>query len=279
MTAYKIYQVDAFTDNMFCGNPAAVMPLGTFFTEQMMQNIAQENNLAETAFVVTRPDNSYDLRWFTPNAEIEFCGHATIATAHVLIHELGHIAPLTFHTQIGELVVKDSIQGYVLCAPNYPCQPIDMDVQLGHVFGGGILGAYRAVNNVYIEFKSANAVKNFTPDIAAITHYLNEISTHTLMGVSIMSAGDGVFSEYDFVSRHFAPLHGVPEDPVTGSAHSALAPYWAKKLGNNGVDKVHMTAFQCSERGGILHLYVTPQNVQITGQAITYLKGEVFLSP
>lgn len=284
MTAYPIYQIDAFTDTLFSGNPAAVMPLDGFFTDENMQNIAQENNLAETAFVVTRGDGSYDLRWFTPKAEIEFCGHATIASAHVLIHELGHLAPLVFHTQIGELTVKHSEQGYTLCAPNYTSQKIPIDAALTQAFGPNIISAHKAVNNIYVELANAQAVKDYAPNMAAIANYLMSLSKKTLHGASIMAAGykggEGNFANYDFVSRHFAPLHGVPEDPVTGSAHSALGPFWAKRLGQGegGVDKAHMTALQCSERGGVLHLHVRPGEVQITGRALTYLKGEIYLS-
>lgn len=278
MTTYPIYQIDAFTDTLFGGNPAAVMPLDGFFTDKIMQNIAQENNLAETAFVVSRDDGSYDLRWFTPKAEIEFCGHATIASAHVLIHELGWQAPIVFHTQIGKLTVKHGEQGYTLCAPNYASQQISIDAALTQAFGTDIISAHKAVNNIYVELASAQAVKDYAPNMAAISNYLMSLSNKTLHGTSIMAAGGGSFANYDFVSRHFAPLHGVPEDPVTGSAHSALGPFWAKRLGQNGEGKTHMTALQCSERGGVLHLHVRPDEVQITGRALTYLKGEIYFT-
>ena len=253
-------------------------PWTVFLPTKLCKTLPKKNNLAETAFVVSREDGSYDLRWFTPKAEIEFCGHATIASAHVLIHELGRQAPIVFHTQIGKLTVKHGEQGYTLCAPNYASLQIPIDAALIQAFGPDIISAHKAVNNIYVELASAQAVKDYAPNMAAISNYLMSLSNETLHGTSIMAVGDGSFANYDFVSRHFAPLHGVPEDPVTGSAHSALGPFWAKRLGQNSVDKAHMTALQCSERGGVLHLHVRPDEVQITGQALTYLKGEIYLS-
>ncbi|MBL4871530.1 MAG: PhzF family phenazine biosynthesis protein [Robiginitomaculum sp.] len=275
MTIYPLYQIDAFASEIFSGNPAAVMPLSASLPDKVMQNIAQENNLAETAFIVQRADGDYDLRWFTPNAEIEFCGHATIASAHVLIAELGHSPMVVFHTQIGKLDVTHTKLGYTLKAPLYQSSSIPIDKVINKVFGKNIVGVYHARNNIYVELVSAQAVKDFTPDMGAIADYLASLSKDMFMGVSIMAEGNGDFRQYDFISRHFAPLHGVPEDPVTGSAHSALAPFWAKRL--NG--KTELLAYQCSKRGGELVLSVGTDAVYITGQAITYLRGEIFLTP
>ncbi|PHR91785.1 MAG: hypothetical protein COA69_11445 [Robiginitomaculum sp.] len=287
MTTYPLYQVDAFTQTLFEGNPAAIVPLDVFLPDDILQSIAIENNLAETAFVVARTDGSYDLRWFTPSAEIDFCGHATIATAHVLFEEHAQNTPpqdpLVFHTQIGTLnVTRAQIgkaekttgkSGYVLHAPNYPCRPLAIDEYMIAAFGEDIRSASIA-NNIYLEFANAETVQNYTPLMVAITHMLEKHSASMPkpLGVSIMAPGNGKWANYDFVSRHFCPLHGIPEDPVTGSAHSALAPFWAARLGKN-----QLTAFQCSPRGGLLHLHVYPDAVHIIGQAVSYLRGEITL--
>lgn len=278
MTTYPLYQVDAFTQTLFRGNPAAIVPLDTFLPDDILQSIATENNLAETAFVVPRADGTYDLRWFTPSTEIDFCGHATIATAHVLFEEHAQNRPaknpLVFHTQIGTLNVTRSKAGYVLHAPNYPTRPLAIDKDMIAAFGDDIRGASIA-NNIYLEFANAKTVQNYTPRMAAITHMLeiHSASTPEPLGVSIMAPGNGKWADYDFVSRHFCPLHGISEDPVTGSAHSALAPFWAARLGKN-----KLTAFQCSPRGGLLHLHVYPNAVHIIGQAVSYMRGEITLS-
>ena len=248
MKTLPIYQIDAFTDILFGGNPAAVVPLDRFLPGALMQTIAAENNLSETAFVAPRSDGSFDLRWFTPASEIEFCGHATVAAAHTLIQELGHDAPLTFHTQIGVLTVAQSGAGYTLRAPNYPMTPLPVTDTLKAAFGPALITAYAARNNIYIEFNTAEDVHSFIPDMGLIAGVLKaQTKAHgpADMGASIMAIGDGRFAKYDFVSRHFAPLHGVPEDPVTGSAHSALGPFYADKLG-----KTKLSACQCSVRSG-----------------------------
>ena len=276
MALYSLYQIDAFTDQLFSGNPAAVVPLKNFLPVDTMLAIAQENNLSETAFIVPRSDGSYDLRWFTPAAEIEFCGHATIASAHALFTELGACSPLVFHTEIGVLKVGVSDNGYTLYAPNFAAKEIPITHDIIDAFGPGIISAHLAANNIYIELKDAQTIYSYQPDIPAISTLLRAIAaegkTRAHLGASIMAAGDGEFARFDFVSRHFAPLHDVDEDPVTGSAHSVLAPYWAKRLG-----KTKMTACQCSARGGILHLDVRDDSVLITGKAVTYLRGEITL--
>ncbi|PHR55191.1 MAG: phenazine biosynthesis protein PhzF family [Robiginitomaculum sp.] len=271
MNTYTLYQIDAFTSELFKGNPAAIVPLPAFLPDALMQNIAAENNLSETAFIVQRSDNHYDLRWFTPTSEIEFCGHATIASAHALIHEMGVPSPIVFHTQIGELKVSTSKAGYTLCAPNYPCVEIPISAEITAAFGINICGAYRAHNNLYIELETPKQVHEFTPDMPSITKLLDTYSDETNFGVSIMAQGShDRQTHFDFVSRHFCPLHGIPEDPVTGSVHSALAPFWAQRLG-----KTKLLACQCSPRSGVLHLDVFADEVQITGHAITYMQGQI----
>jgi len=279
MITVPIYQIDAFTDALFGGNPAAVVPLKTFLPDRLMQIIAAENNLSETAFVAPRKDGSFDLRWFTPTAEIEFCGHATIATAHTLIAELGHAAPLIFHTQIGALSVTHSGAGYTLRAPNYPMKPLPITDALRAAFGPDLRAAYMARNNIYLELKDAVSVHSFAPNMQLIGNLLTDIASgsgrtpqdQANMGATIMAAGDDEqFARYDFVSRHFAPMHGVDEDPVTGSAHAALAPFYADKFG-----KTKLTACQCSARSGDLWLEVLDDAVLITGKAVTYMRGDI----
>lgn len=278
MPTYTLYQIDAFTDTVFKGNPAAVIPLEAFPADDILQSIALENNLAETAFVVARTDGSYDLRWFTPAIEMDFCGHATIATAHALVQEMGVTSPITFHVQIGRLTVSHSQAGYTLYAPNYPATPLPIDEALRAEFGNNIVSAYIA-NNLYVELPTAHDVQGYTPDMVAITRILTAHSTpDNILGISIMAKGTKDMKEtkdtgeYDFVSRHFCPLHGIDEDPVTGSAHSGLGPIWADKL-----NKTILHACQCSPRGGDLSLKVKPDTVEITGQAVTYLRGEIVL--
>jgi PhzF family phenazine biosynthesis protein len=284
MTNLRLFQVDAFAQDIFSGNPAAVVPLEAFLPDTVMQKIAAENNLAETAFFVARPDlhtdnvpgQHYDLRWFTPNVEIEFCGHATIASAHVLIAELGVESPIVFHTQIGALTVSLSEGGYSLRAPRYAMTPVVIDDELRRVFGPSMMAAYLAVNNLYIEYEKAEMVSGYVLNSADIRAILLDLMKarggKTPFGVSIMAPGTGALSEYDFVSRHFAPLHGVDEDPVTGSAHSALGPFWGERLA-----KTNMQACQCSARRGELQIVIHEDSVDITGPAITYLRGSIDL--
>ncbi len=269
ITTLPLYQVDAFTDKLFGGNPAAVIPVDKFPAASLMQQIALENNLSETAFIEPRKDGSFNLRWFTPAMEVEFCGHATIASAHVLIAEMGTDAPIIFHTQIGPLTVDIARQGYTLHAPNYAMSEIEQGEDTKAVFETDILGIYHATNNIYVEFEDEKSVREFTPNIAAIRALCE---SRNQLALSIMAVSDAG-SDFDFVSRHFAPLFDIDEDPVTGSVHSALAPFYAKTLG-----KSVMTACQCSARSGVLHLKVLKDEVQITGQAVTYLRGQISLT-
>lgn len=277
---YTLYQIDAFTHTVFKGNPAAVVSFTEFPSDEILQSIAAENNLAETAFVVKRPDGdngkggSYDLRWFTPTLEMDFCGHATIAASHALIHEMGETAPLTFHAQIGILRVDHGPAGYTLIAPKFKARTLPVDAFMTTAFGKTILSAYIA-NNLYIELPNAADVESHVPDMSAITALLAHHSTpDNILGVSLMAkGGHKKAGKYDFVSRHFCPLHGIDEDPVTGSAHSGLGPIWADRLG-----KAHLLALQCSSRAGELSLNVTSDTVEITGKAITYLRGEIIFN-
>ncbi len=255
------YQVDAFAEKLFSGNPAAVMKLGAFLPDEMMQQIALENNLSETAFVVPS-GNHFKLRWFTPTVEIEFCGHATVATAHVLAAEYGLTPPFAFETQIGRLSVdiKDGL--YVLDAPISKAVPTDITEAMRAAFPVELDGAFLAGNNFYLVFENTEDVRAIKPDMSKII----PLSNH---GVGITAKGEG---EYDCVSRFFVPAQGIDEDPVTGSAHAAIGPYWAKRLG-----KTALKAYQASARGGMLWLNVGTDRLTISGRAVTYMQGELRL--
>jgi len=271
MNTYPIYQVDAFTNKLFAGNPAAVVPLDRFFHTEKMQALATENNLSETAFVVARSDGSYDLRWFTPTHEVDFCGHATIATAHIILSELNKPSPIIFHTKIGSLQVSLGSDGCEMCAPIFPMNEIEMTSLFRTTFDNLPTGAWRSRKNIYLLFPSADAVAKFIPDFSAVKALSAQKGVDD--GIVIMAAGDGHFEKYDFVSRYFVPAFGINEDPVTGSNHASLAPFWAKRL-----DKTKMLAYQASPRGGELKLRLEHDKVFITGQAVTYMRGEFYLS-
>ena len=258
-----IYQADAFTDTLFQGNPAAVVPCEAFPRAEVMQAIAMENNLSETAFVVRRGE-SWDIRWFTPTVEIEFCGHATVASAHILRTELGAKFPLHLNAQIGALTVEHDKRGYHLDAPAYTPREIEITNAIKSAFPIEIEAAFAARDNIYIVTPDAQTVREFAPNF----HKIAALGDHGV-GLTAIGGHEG----YDFTSRLFFPAIDIDEDPVTGSAHCALGPYWAKRLG-----KTTMIAHQASARGGHLVLNVSPERVVLTGQAVTYLRGEISLS-
>lgn len=260
-SSLRMYQVDAFTQTLFSGNPAAVIKLETFLPDAMMQNIAMENNLAETAYVVQRKTpNTYDLRWFTPTVEIDFCGHATVATAHILKTAYDLSPPFHFHTQVGELVVDFKDDLYVMDAPAFPAKSTDITEAMREAFPVEITSAFRASSDLYLVLENAAAVETLTPDIAAILPLSNR-------GVGITAKGTGGF---DCVSRFFVPAQGIDEDPVTGSAHAAIGPFWADKLG-----KTQLVARQASARGGTLYLDIQGDRLTISGHAVTYMRAEI----
>ena len=262
MNALTFYQVDAFASKVFEGNPAAVMKLDAFLPDNVMQNIALENNLSETAFVV--PDgNTYKIRWFTPSCEIDFCGHATIATAHVLSHEYGLTPPFNFEGKIGALSVDFKQGRYVLSAPINPAQATKFTPAMIEAFPAAIEGAFRAGDDLHIVFKNEEEIEAFRPDISKIL----PLST---LGVGITARSSS--GKYDCISRYFVPAIGIDEDPVTGAAHAAIGPYWAKRLG-----RAKIIAYQASARGGVLHIEVDEARVYIAGEAVTYAKGQIFL--
>jgi len=264
----SLYQVDAFTRDVFCGNPAAVCPTDAWLSVEVMQKLAMENNLSETAFVV--PDESgaadYGLRWFTPVGEIDLCGHATLATAWVLFNKLGIDQDrVTFTTQYsGILTVSRGDDGLLnMDFPAYPPRPAPHHKFLDAALGGPALEFYAAPNGMKMAvLGSAQAVENLKVRFDAVAE-LGE------KGVIVTARGD---ADIDFVSRYFTPKEGVPEDPVTGSAHCVLAPYWAKRLKK---DTFH--ARQVSRRGGDVYCALNGDRVRLSGHAVLYSKGEVYI--
>jgi PhzF family phenazine biosynthesis protein len=257
-----IYQADAFTDKLFGGNPAAICPLDEWLPDEVMQKIAIENNLAETAFFV-KNDAGYDLRWFTPEYEIDLCGHATLASAHILFTELGHKEDtINFETvKAGTLSVTKDGDKYTMDFPSRPAILIEPPIGLAEALGEKQPLEVLRSRDYFLVYGSENDIKEISPDFFA----LSKMDT---VGVIVTAPGKDV----DFVSRFFAPGAGIPEDPVTGSAHCNLIPYWAGKLGKN---KLH--AYQLSARKGELWCELKGDRVLMSGKAVTYLKGEIFI--
>lgn len=263
----RYFHVDAFAQSPFTGNPAGVCPLETVLPTALMQQIAAENNLAETAFIVPRPDTpaEYDIRWFTPAVEIDLCGHATLASAHVLFAHLGFSGgEITFHSQSGPLRVSREPDGRLtLDFPSRPPQELTTHpIGLTDALGATPLRVL-AARDLLVVFGSEAQVLALKPDFVRIA---------ALEYVGVIATAPGT-NGVDFVSRFFAPRVGVPEDPVTGSAHSTLIPFWAEKLG-----KTELRARQISPRGGDLWCQLREgDRVGISGYAVTYAAGEIMV--
>jgi PhzF family phenazine biosynthesis protein len=258
----RITQVDAFTDTPFAGNPAAVCLLPAPRDEGWMQSVAREMNLSETAFLVRAADG-YDLRWFTPSVEVALCGHATLASAHVLWED-GHLPPAQqarFHTKSGLLTGDRAGEWIELDFPAKREEPASAPAGLAEALG--VTPKYVGKNqfDYLVEIDGEVAVRRLTPNHAAL-------AALPVRGVIVTSRADS--PGYDFVSRFFAPGSGVPEDPVTGSAHCALGPYWQSRLG-----KSDLVAYQASPRGGVVRVRVARDRVKLGGKAVTVLKGEL----
>lgn len=254
-----IFQVDAFAGSVFSGNPAAVCPLGEWLPDETLQAIATENNLSETAFFV-RQNGHFDLRWFTPACEVDLCGHATLGTAHVLfdeLHEPGDL--LRFQTKSGELIVRRDGDRLAMDFPARPPAPVEPDPALVSAIGGSPVEIL-AARDYLIRYGAAQEVRSLSPNMEALKKIDRFAFIATAPGV-----------DCDFVSRFFAPGKGVPEDPVTGSAHCTLIPYWAKELG-----KTNLHARQISARGGELFCELRGDRVQIAGYTALFLKGSIF---
>ncbi len=261
----KMYQVDAFTDHLFGGNPAAVLILDNWLSDAVMLAIAQENNLAETAFVKARPDGAWDLRWFAPAHEVDFCGHATLATAHILFSQSPSTTLLLFHTRVGELRVSKVENGYRLDVPRLSPEFIDtLPQEIAGIFAEPAICIFRNFENVFADLGSADAVRSFIPDLAAIAR-LGHVGL-------VVTGKEEQAGKAHFVSRYFAPGAGIPEDPVTGSIHATLVPYWASRLG-----QVKLKAYQASARGGWLDCELTEDRVFLEGNAVTFMEATIFL--
>jgi predicted PhzF superfamily epimerase YddE/YHI9 len=253
-----LYQVDAFTTRLFGGNPAAVVLLDAWLPDSVLAAIAAENNLAETAFVIPRADAS-PLRWFTPTVEVDLCGHATLAAADVVFrYRFPKLDRLTFSTRSGELAVTRDGTLLKMDFPARPGKPIAVTDALAAALGARPREAYMARDLLAI-FGSESEVRSLRPDFA-------RVASLDAFAVIVSAPGDTV----DFVSRFFAPGAGIPEDPVTGSSHCTLVPYWAARLAKNT-----LTAKQLSPRGGDLLCELHGERVVIAGQVVEYLRGEI----
>lgn len=259
---YRLYQIDAFTDKVFSGNPAAVCPLDKWISDDLLQKIAMENNLAETAFFVKK-DNGYQIRWFTPKTEVDLCGHATLAAAYVLFNYENHIEDtINFYSiRSGKLTVSKQDNSFVLNFPIDIYESIELSEDLKYCFDILPIYALKGKTDYVLVFETENQIEKIKPD-------LKQIAKLGGRGVIITAKGDKV----DFVSRFFAPQSGIDEDPVTGSAHTTLTPYWLKRL-----DKTELTAIQISERKGYLHCNLLDDRVEISGNAKLYLIGEIYI--
>ncbi len=257
-----MYQVDAFTDKPFHGNAAAVCPLGKWLSDEKMQRIAAENNLSETAFFIQMGDR-FHIRWFTPVAEVDLCGHATLATAYVIFHEQMYKQEnITFESRSGDLHVSRRDDWFVLDFPNQAGKPCSPPAQLMDGLGHEPEPVEVLVSTDYmVVYESESQIRDLKPDFSCLSQL-------DLRGVIITAPGD----EVDFVSRFFVPQYGINEDPVTGSAHCILTPYWAEKL-----DKTSLTARQLSQRGGELQCELKDDRVLIAGKAVKYMEAQIIL--
>lgn len=259
-----ITTVDAFADRPFTGNPAAVCVLDASAPEAWMQALAGEMNLSETAFLVPEADGTFGLRWFTPRREVDLCGHATLASAHVLYEtgRLGAGEAARFDTRSGRLVVRAEAGGYVMDFPATPPEPSPLPDGFAEAFGVDPLWSGRSPFDWFAVLNSETAVRALNPDAGAVARLGGR-------GVILTAKADET-SSYDVVSRFFAPGAGVPEDPVTGSAHCAIGPYWIDRLGVEAV-----ACYQSSARGGHIGVRVHGDRVELTGHAVTVYTAEV----
>ncbi|MGH2507361.1 MAG: PhzF family phenazine biosynthesis protein [Ktedonobacteraceae bacterium] len=258
-----IFQVDAFTNQPFAGNPAAVCLLHEPREDAWMQRVASEMNLSETAFLCKQADG-YNLRWFTPAVEVALCGHATLASAHILWEQgyLAREAQARFHTQSGLLTAAQHADWIELDFPAKPEEPVASIPGLTEALGVTPLYLGMSQFDCLVEVESETIVRNLTPDFA-------QLANIAVRGVIVTSRART--PEYDFVSRFFAPRVGVSEDPVTGSAHCVLSPFWSTRLG-----RAELTGYQASARGGIVRTRLDAARVHLGGQAVTVLRGELW---
>jgi predicted PhzF superfamily epimerase YddE/YHI9 len=258
----KIYQVDTFTDKPFTGNPAGVCVLPGPKDDAWMQNVAAEMNLSETAFLLEQADG-FRLRWFTPAVEVELCGHATLASAHILWEsgQLGWHEPVRFHTLSGLLTAERRSDGIELDFPATPDEPAEAPDGLGEILGARVVNFRSSRFDHLVELESEAVVRELRPDFTRLK---------SLPVRGIMVTSRAASAGFDFVSRFFGPAVGIEEDPVTGSAHCCLGPYWSKRLG-----KIDMRAYQASRRGGVVGVTVAGGRVRLRGQAVTVMAAEL----
>ncbi|MEM7740453.1 MAG: PhzF family phenazine biosynthesis protein [Pseudomonadota bacterium] len=264
MRSFDFFQIDAFTDQPFAGNPAAVMILDAWLPDTTMVKIAAEHNLAETAFLVKREAGHYDLRWFTPAVEVPLCGHATLASAHALYTELGETADrLRFETKSGPLFAERRGGRYSLDLPADPPQKIDLHPSVGKALGAEPLELYLGRLFLLAVYGHERDVRSLAPDLAAVEKLSQWVGKDE---VCVTARGEDV----DFVSRLFAPSIGIPEDPFTGSTHAMLTPFWSERLG-----KTELSAHQASARGGDAVCYSSGDRVFLLGNAVTMIRGKI----
>jgi PhzF family phenazine biosynthesis protein len=257
-----LYQVDAFTNQVFKGNPAAVCLMESWLDDTLLQNIASENNLSETAFLVPRSKGQFDLRWFTPTLEVDLCGHATLASAFIIFEFVDQdLTSIGFETASGHLSVTRSDNRLVMDFPARVPEPVECPALLPEALGADPVEVH-ASRDLLAVFENESIVKAITPDFDK----LNQIKD--TFAVMVSAPGD----DCDFVSRFFAPKAGILEDPVTGSAHCTLIPFWAARLGKH---KLH--ARQVSQRGGELFCELMDNRVRMAGHAVLYAKGEIYI--
>lgn len=259
-----IIQVDAFTNEPFRGNPAAVCVLSEEAPEAWMQAVAGEMNLSETAFVHRRKTGDFSIRWFTPTVEVALCGHATLAGAHVLWEDkvVSPTEPIVFHSQSGRLTAEREGDWIRLDFPALPVEECPIPASMGEALGSRPVRAHRSPLGAYlVELDSDKTVRDLEPDMAR----LRNAEFNTCIVTARSDSGP-----FDFVSRFFGPGVGIDEDPVTGAAHCSLGPYWAGRLG-----KTELTGYQASKRGGVVKVRVRGDRVDILGQALTLMRGEI----
>jgi PhzF family phenazine biosynthesis protein len=255
----KLYQVDAFAEKLFMGNPAAVCPLESWLPNELLQKIAMENNLSETAFFVKEND-AYHIRWFTPLIEVDLCGHATLASSHVIFEFLNYKEnTIHFSSKSGDLFVRKENEYLILNFPTDKILKIETPALLVEGIGIAPLETYKGISDYMLLYKNQEQIEKINPDFKI----LSQTGTR---GIIVTSKGN----ECDFVSRFFGPGVGIDEDPVTGSAHTTLIPYWQKVLGKN-----EMTALQLSKRKGYLICKYLGERVEIGGKVKTFLIGEI----
>lgn len=258
----KVFVVNAFAETAFGGNPAAVVPLEQWLNDDLLQEIAAQHNLAETAFIVPQ-DDDFAIRWLTPAVEVKLCGHATLASAHIYFNHLNYNKEkITFHSKSGPLhVTKRNDEKLMLDFPADKCVEISNATELEKALKIKPVAVYKSSFDYMVIANSQTEIENLSPD-------LNILKKLPSRGTIVTAKGD----DADFVSRCFFPQSGIDEDPVTGSAHTSMVPYWANKLG-----KTKLSAIQLSKRKGYLDCELLDDRVLMSGRAITYLEGEIFI--